>query len=138
MTVFWDRATACTNVRMATLRATIVWRERDLVSFGSRLGSYAGVVNWVVGVGEGAKIACTFFFIFVTLRDRKRSSKTLAITTQVCHSKSNFSWHRVLTGSELSRFISCLPLLTSGNTEGHGLGSGCTHLRRERVRLNER
>ena len=82
------------------------------------------------------KVTC--FFILVTLRDRKRSSKTLAITTQVCQSNYNFSWHRVLAGSELSRSISCLPLLTFGNTEGHGRGSWCTHLRRERVRLNER
>ena len=116
----------------------MVWLKRDLVSFGFLSSSYAGVVDRVVGVGEFARSACTFFVIFVTHRDRKKSSKTLAITTQVCQSKSNFSWHRVLAGSELPRSISCLPLSTFGNTEGHGCGSGCTHLRRERVCLNER
>ena len=31
-TTLWDRETACTNVKMATLRATMLWRERDLGS----------------------------------------------------------------------------------------------------------
>ena len=82
------------------------------------------------------KVTC--LFILVTLRDRKRSSKTLAITTQVCQSNYNFSWHRVLAGSELSRSISCLPLSTFGNTECHWLGSGRTHLRTKRVCRTER
>ena len=88
--VFGCRKTACTSVKMATLRAIMVRQERDLVSFGSRSGPYAGVVKRVVGVGGGARSACTLFFIVVTLRNRKKSSETLAITTKVCQSEPTF------------------------------------------------
>jgi len=89
---FWDRETACTIVKMVTLRATMVWRERDLVSLASRLGSYAGIVKWFVGVGGGATSPLIFFGICVTLKNSKVSSQTLAIAANVCQSKTSLSW----------------------------------------------
>ena len=81
---FWGGSRHCTGVRNATLRAIVVWWERDCVSFRSLLGPYAGVVKRVAGVGRGFRSACTFFFMFITLRNRKEFSKTLAIKANVC------------------------------------------------------
>ena len=69
----------CTDVKDATLRAIMVWRERDLVSFFSLSGPYAGVVKRVASVGGGSRNACTLFFILITLRNRKESSRTFRI-----------------------------------------------------------
>ena len=74
----------CTGVKMATLRAIMVCRERGLVSFVFRLGPYAGVVKRVLGGGGCARSSRTFFFNVVTLRNRNKSSNTLAITIKVC------------------------------------------------------
>jgi len=78
----------CTSVQTATLRAIIVWQERGLVCFGSLLCPYVGVVIKVVGVGEGARSSRTLVFILVTLRNRKESSKSLTITTNICQSRT--------------------------------------------------
>ena len=76
----------CTGVKDATLRAIMVWRERDLVSFFSLSGPYAGVVKRVAGVGGDSGSACTLFPICVLLRNQKESFKPLAIKAKVCES----------------------------------------------------
>jgi len=80
-----------------------------LVSFGSVLGPYAVVVKRVVGVGGGARSSHTFLIIFVTLRNRNKSSKTFVIKAKVCAAQTSFSWQRGLTGSELCRSMSVSP-----------------------------
>ena len=62
----------------------------------------------VPGVGGDARDLCAFYF-FVTLRNRKKSSKTHPITTKVCRSKNNFSRYHGLAGNVLSRSIPFLP-----------------------------
>ena len=106
------------------------WREMDCFPSFCK-PPYAGVVKRV-GVGGCSRSSRTFFFIFVTLGNRKKSSKPLAITTKVCQSKPNFLWHRSLVGSELSRSIPCLPFSRFGNAKGRGCGRGRTHLHGER------
>ena len=88
---------------------------KGLVSFGSLLGPYSAVVKRVAGVREGARSSRTFFFIFVTLRNRKESFKTLDITVNVCELHPNLSWHRGFCGKRLSRSILFLPLSRFGN-----------------------
>ena len=86
-----------------------VLTESGLVSFGPRLGPHVSVVKSVAGVGGGARSARTFFINFGTLRNRKESSRTLAITVSVCQSHTSFSWHRGFAASELSRSICFSP-----------------------------
>ena len=50
------------------------------------------MVKRVAGVGGGASSPLTFFSIFVSLKNRKVSSQTLAITANICHSKTSLSW----------------------------------------------
>jgi len=105
ITLFWGESGDCTSCKTATLRAIMVLQEMGLVSFGSLFGPYAGVVKRVVGVGQGARSSRTFFFNFVTLRNRKDSSQTLAITMKVSQSLTSISWHCGLAASEMSRSI---------------------------------
>jgi hypothetical protein len=83
-------------------------------------------------VAWSARNSRAFFFIFVTLRNRKESSKSFDITASVCQFRTSFSWHRGFAASELPRLISCLPLSRSENAEGRGCGRARTHSRGER------
>ena len=62
------------------------------------------------GCGSVSKESTYLFFIFVTLGNRKESSKTLDITASVCQSHASFSRYRAFAVSELSRSISCLAM----------------------------
>ena len=90
------------------------------------------------GCDRGRQSARTFFFICVTLRKRKESSRTLDITASVCRSHTCFKWHRGFAASELSRSLSPLPPSRLGDTEDRGCGVGRTPLRGERGCLPER
>ena len=90
--LFLGRPAHCISVKNATVRAIMFLQQSGLVSFGSPLGPYGGVVKRVAGVGGGARSSRTFFFTFVTLRNSKKSSQPLVITASVCQSKSSLSW----------------------------------------------
>ena len=72
--------------------------HHGLAGFSSLVGSYAGVLKRVAGVGGGARTSRTFFCVFVTLGNRKESSKHFGITASICQSHTIFSWHRFLCG----------------------------------------
>ena len=60
-----------------------------LVFSGSPLGSYAGVVKRVAGVGRGSRSSHTFSIVF-TLRNGKESSQTFDITAKSANPKPAF------------------------------------------------
>ena len=115
----------------------MVWRKRGLVSSSFSFDPSAGVVKRVAGVGGGSCSSGSFFSIFMTLRNRKEFSQTLAITTKVCQSHTSLSWHRGFATNKLSRSISLSPPSGLDSTEGRGCGEGCTHLRGQRGGLSE-
>ena len=83
----------------------MVWRVSFFLG-----GSYADVVERFAGVEEavegGTRSALAFFFICVTLGNRKKSSNTLDITASVYQSHTSFPWHRGFAANKLSRSIS--------------------------------
>ena len=92
--MFWDRETApASNIQL-------LWPSW-LGKFGFLLGSFAGVVKRVAGVGGGAKSSRTFFFTFATLKNNKESSQTLDITAKSANPTPAFR------GIVVSRKVSC-------------------------------